>query len=770
LLCLHNRDMHSIKNSCLIASCLFILFISTLSCNNPLSINKGKGEPYIWKNVVINGGGFIDGIVFHPTEKDLRYCRTDMGGAYRWDEEVKKWIPLLDWLSYEDLNLMGVESIAIDPSDPDRVYMACGTYTNEHTPNGAILRSTDRGKTFDRIDMPIKFGANETGRGSGERLAVDPNDGSILFLGTRNDGLWTSKDYGSTWSQVKSFPDVKEEIPNEFKGEQERRFWNWAIKGSGIAVIVIDQESGSFGKASSIIYAAVSLKERDNLFWSKNGGKSWEPVSGQPIKNRPNNMILASNGILYISYGDAPGPWRMIDGSIWKLNPKTEIWKDITPDKPNPIIDRVFGYASVTVDPQHPDIVLASTFYHPEGEELYRSIDGGNKWKPVFHSGGGIFDNSIAPYTNHTGIHWLFDLEIDPFNSDHALFTTGFGGYETYNLSNVDTGEPTLWQVLSNGVEETVPLELLSPSEGAHLLTAIGDYGGFVHWDLDNSPPEGNFTNPHFGNTDGITCAELNPEIIVRVGVQSHGRTGSNIAYSLNGGKSWQPTDTMPDLSTRHGHIAVSADGKSWIWTPRGTRPFLTQDKGKTWKECTELQEDTRVVADRVNPKKFYAMDLFNRKLFVSYNDGNNFIEKTLKLPREYKPQEGYRGDSRGGQDRIYTTPNYEGDVWIAAFDGLFHMQTEDTVFTKVKGVLEIHGFGFGKAAPRSDYPALYLIGVVDSTRGIFRSDNEGKNWIRINDDAHQWGLLLHITGDPKKYGRVYIGAHGRGTLYGDPL
>ena len=99
------------------------------------------------------------------------------------------------------------------PNDAKRVYLACGTYTNERTPNGAILRSADGGRTFERTDVPFKFGGNEDGRGNGERMVVDPMDGRVLLLGTRHGGLWRSQDRGVSWTRVASFPDVTEAVP-----------------------------------------------------------------------------------------------------------------------------------------------------------------------------------------------------------------------------------------------------------------------------------------------------------------------------------------------------------------------------------------------------------------------------------------------------------------------------------------------------------------------------------------------------------------------------
>src|ERR1039457_4364194 len=218
---------------------------------------KPPSVAYTWKSVQMVGGGFVDGIVFHPTAKGVRYARTDIGGAYRWNDTAKRWESILDWVPYENLNWMGVESIALDPADPNRVYLACGTYTNPRTPDGAILRSSDRGKTVQHTDVPIKFGGNENGRGNGERMAVDPNDGKILYLGTRQAGLWQSTDRAVTWSKVESFPDVTEAPPPQTPAQPQpgRGLGNRPSRGSGIVFTIFDPRSGSKGKPSSIIYA-----------------------------------------------------------------------------------------------------------------------------------------------------------------------------------------------------------------------------------------------------------------------------------------------------------------------------------------------------------------------------------------------------------------------------------------------------------------------------------------------------------------------------------
>jgi len=102
--------------------------------------------------------------------------------------------------------------------------------------------------------------------------------------------------------------------------------------------------------------------------------------------------------------------------------------------------------------------------------------------------------------------------------------------------------------------------------------------------------------------------------------------------------------------------------------------------------------------------------------------------------------------------------------------NGLYHSINGGMDFTKMEGIQEADSLGFGKAAPGRNYPALYLAGKVDQLQAIFRSNDAGQTWVRINDDQHQFGWINHVTGDPRIYGRVYFGTGGRGIIYGNPV
>jgi len=630
---------------------------------------------------------------------------------------------------------------------------------------------------------PSSSAATKTGAATASvSLSIPATDASsISYLGTRHDGLWRSQDRSVTWARVASFPDITEAVPPSptlGPGETLEQQWQrMPVRGSGIIFVKFGSAANVQGIATRTIYVSVSLMNRPNLFVSTDGGATWHEVAGEPTAYRPTRASLSTDGCLYITYGTAPGPSRMKNGAVWRLDIRSGAWTDITPD--HPIAgSKEFGYAAVSVDAQHPRTLIVSSFGRPRSagsEDIFRSTDGGASWKTLFENGG-TYNYSGAPYVKSTPIHWLVDVEIDPTNAAHAVFTTGYGGWETFDLSASDQAKATHWTALATGIEETVALELNSPSQGAHLLSAIGDYGGFVHWDLDRPAPEGASAPPRMGNTTGIVSASLHPEIIVRVGNSAEHKGGENIGYSLDAGRTWMPTTAAPTPESRSGSITVSADGSAWLWTPEHEPAFLTRDHGASWTAVKGLPVSLRIVSDPVESKLFCALSLADHTLYRSVDGGATFTAEQFALPATAPALDASRrGDNRGGQDRIYPVPDRSGDLWLAAFDGIYHAAASgpkvggSTSFLRLPNVEEIHAFGFGKAAPNQPYPALYLVGTVQGQPGIFRSTDQARTWVRINDDQHQWGLVLQFAGDPKLYGRVYVGTHSRGVIYGDP-
>lgn len=676
---------------------------------------------YRYGNVAIVAGDFISGIVPHPTARGLMYVRTDIGGAYRWDGSRQHWVPLTDWVGMGNSNMLGIESIGLDPTDANKLYLAVGTYDKLWSPNGVILRSDDQGRSFKTTMMPFKMGGNEDGRFAGERLAVDPNLPAVLYFGSRNDGLWKSTDSAETWSQVTAFP-----------GKSTNRI--------GVVFEVFDAASGKPKSATPAIYAGVSSLEA-SFFESKDAGQTWQPVPGAPKGLLPIHGQLDSDGWMYLTYANAPGPNGISNGAVWKYNTKTAEWKDITPELPSVNGAPTFGYAGLAVDAQHAGTLMVSTMDHWNGgDDIYRSTDGGSHWKSLKkHSER---DDSLTPYlAGNDGKadlgHWIGTIAIDPSDANHALYGTGATLWSTNDLEQVNTEKNSHWVVGAAGIEETAVLSFMSPPKGPNLFSGLGDIGCFRNDDFKVSPRGGALKSPSSSNCESMDYAVDNPDLMVRSGAQWGGQAHGG--YSTDNGVSWKPFATEPGSGNAGGKIVISADGKVLLWARGKGVVGLSMNHGDSWKLTDKAPQRSQVVADRVNSERFYLYDPEEARLFVENGSDMNFTGLPLAMPK---------------QGKLYATPEHGDDLWIGGAAGLVHAEAAaNPPVTQIQGVDEVYALGFGKAKDQGGYPTLFVSAKINGQQGIFRSTDKGASWVAIDDDQHHYGWIGVIAGAPVSLG-----------------
>ncbi len=735
-----------------------------------------SGREYIWQPVRIVAGGYIPGFVAHPTEPGLIYARTDIGSVYRWSPPSAQWIPLTDFHSPAEYNLNGPESIALDPTDPNRLYIAAGMYMCGGCPF-AILASTDRGATFTAYNTPFQMAANNDGRPAGERLAVNPFRPSELMMGTRSAGLWKSEDYAQTWTRVSSFPVTS------------------SPDGFGVQWVLFDPAH------SGTIYAGVYTTS--SIYQSTDDGATWTALPGQPLawpftvatgthSPVPERAVLNPDGDLYVTFGDFPGPNNMNYGLVEKFNPADQTWTNITPplDKNGGETAMRGGFCGITQDPARHGTVAVSTLdrWYPV-DTVYVTHDGGATWIDLARTtsaaesagakdGNYYFDppvfQPVSPWLSFGGTGtpigsarfgwWMSALLIDPTNPNHLMYATGATVYATDNLQLADAGKAPSWYVQGMGIEEVAVTSLISPAAGAHLLSGMGDIGGFRHDDFNNSPPQGMYTNPVATTVGSLDWAGQNPQTIVRT--QAPNTSSTNPcnwgAISQDGGTTWKPfAACAPGAATgTGGAIAVDASGTALMWTAGGSANY-SGDGGATWTTPSVLSPGKlSVAADKVTPHLFYA-----------YGGGAFFSgpSSLSKVNATTLPQSGSCNGSGCGVPIVNFART--GNIWLPlGSNGLYHSTDGGVTWTHLANVTWANSVAVGAPANANSPQAVYLYGYAApaNTMAIYRSDDNGATWLRINDDAHQYGGPTLIQADPRVYGRVFLGMNGRGIIYGD--
>ena len=154
-----------------------------------------------WQTLDVGAGGQITGIDIAPD--DTMVIRTDQYGAYIWNGTT--WQQLVTstsmpaaFVTPDNLGdgAEGVYEIQIAPSNTNILYMMY---------EGYVFQSTNKGETWTQTSFAPVTGADPNNSGikfDGQKMAVDPANPNIVYVGTPQNGLFVTTNGGATWQSV----------------------------------------------------------------------------------------------------------------------------------------------------------------------------------------------------------------------------------------------------------------------------------------------------------------------------------------------------------------------------------------------------------------------------------------------------------------------------------------------------------------------------------------------------------------------------------------
>ncbi|MGN1158978.1 MAG: endoglucanase [Lachnospiraceae bacterium] len=788
---------------------------------------------YEYHNLPIPGGGYVTGFVFHKKQKGILYCRTDIGGVYRFDYEKQSWKSLIDHVTTDKLDETFPIAIALDDQNPDRIYIACGVWEKGE---GTLAVSEDRGEHFNYYTIPVPVHGNLNGRGTGMRLVVSQKDPNTLYFASQQSGFLISHDRGQSWT----VRDVcgEEYLTFVFAGPEDTCL---VVGTAGVVTRISDRERGhslyvSYDQGESF----QPLEEPAHYFYeeSRMSGLVAQryDYDGKYLyvtfSNTGKHSYVVENGYSCDS-GDALG------GKVVRYDflsdGKISSFEEITPNAANTVLiaqknpmleDEIlfpiadgerdhrhggynFGFSGISSCESQPGLLILSTICRDNGDKLYLSMDYGENWQVVLHDLGIGNMHFHAPYMKkeynggHSLIHWLSDAKINPFCPDEVWFNSGTGVFRSENLLQTDRS----FSDCCTGIEETVHLNVYSPVAGAvQCIDIVGDLGGFAFEDVDK-PCENSFADEN-GNRY-ITCinadfSDEQPEtVIVTPRGNWTGKTKGGLILSTDQCKTFTRLPMPFGISdyldeklkgierpnVNSGWVAMSPDTQNIVWSVADmimlpiAGVIHSHDRGKTFAKVRVYdlagEEVTvgrlKVFSDRMDSELFYGFGEHSR-MYVSRDGGATFYQKNISVSFPdvefgiIDTQNKTEIRGEAGKCGVFYMAVSEGGLWKYRYD----KEKDEIRLQKLsKGGDIVYRVGLGLLSENSDYrkddKALYICGTVEGEYGFYRSFDEMKTVERINTDSQMFGEINSIDGDCRTFGRFFIATGSRGVLYGIP-
>ena len=674
-----------------------------------------------------NMGGRIDDFAVVEGNPDIIYVATASGGVWKTINNGVTWEPIFD-----DQNTSTIGDVTVSPSHPDIVWVGTGEPNNRQSSSwgDGVYKSSDGGKSWKNMGLGDTHHIG--------RIAIDPADPDIVYVAAlghlwgpnKERGLFRTTDGGRTWKNTLSIDEntgcvdvaMDPENPSTlYAAAYQRRRRGWGFIGGGPGsglykttdggeswVKLTDGEHGLpigvigrigidiYRNNPNVVYAIIEHKQ-GGVFRSEDKGLTWKKMSStnprpmyySKIRIDPNN-----------------------DQRIWVLGAAMYVSEDGGKSFRTDYVRLIHGdHHAMWINPDNSNHMIVGS----DGG-IYLSYDRGKTWD---------FVNSLP-------IGQFYELGYDmrkPYYVYGGLQDNGtWGGPSaTWYSRGISNDE---WIRIGGGDGFYVQVD---PTDYTTIY-AESQNGYLFRFDLKSG--ESKFIRPEPKDEKETYRFNWNTPILISPHDPKTIYYGGNKLFiSRDRGETWEETidlttqqdrdklplmDTLPDKSTlsRHDGIAFYGDiitisesplkqGLLYVGTDDGNLQ-VSQDGGKTWKNVIDkvpgVPEHTyvsRVIASHHEESTAYATfdghrnDDFKPYVFITTDYGESWKNISSNLPaggtvnviREHprNPYLLFVGTERGAYfsiDRGGKWIKFKNDFPIVPVDDIaIHPRDNDLIF-----------------------------------------------------------------------------------------
>jgi photosystem II stability/assembly factor-like uncharacterized protein len=425
---------------------------------NPTPTNVPNATPQP-KNVWIPigpYGGIISTLALDPSNTSTLYAGTN-GGIFKTNDGAAHWMSMSS-----GLDGIPITAFAIDPINSSVVYAGREI---------GVYKSADGGANWLPSSAGIPINSMRI-----NSLAVDQIAPSIVYAGTR-EGLFRSIDGGATWKSVNTGLTAKTITRTAIDPQKTSTLYaatfdggmfksddggaNWRTSNKGL------QNIGHIKSVTTIATIEINPKETNILFIATYGFafKSIDGGESRSVLDIP--LPRSSTCVFAINPGNPTKVYSTTPDIILKSNDGGETWNQVSKE-----FEKVGFVSNLVIDPENPSTLYASTVHSATRGDgaLYKSIDGGEKWRDAQVGLSATVVQSLAVDPNNPNIvlagasvkgvmktfevggSWMSLMEADTVGAlaiDPSNSMVYFAGIINFISRSLDGGDHWTWVDIS---------------------------------------------------------------------------------------------------------------------------------------------------------------------------------------------------------------------------------------------------------------------------------------------------------------------------------